>query len=253
MNFHIISDIHLEFRYYSLTSHVNKKNRKGIPDNEQINLILAGDVGYPEQQTFRDFIKSVSNLYDHIFMVIGNHEYYKKDIETTKQKVREICSPYNNVHLLDNEMMEYNDIYIIGSTLWTYVSENDPARKTPINDYKFISGFTIEQSNTLFEESKAFLDQSIEICIAKQKKCIVITHHIPSFSLIHPIYKGNPINSYFASECDDLIKPPVQLWVYGHTHHKTNRHINGVELICNPKGYPDELSGYSKTIVYKVK
>jgi hypothetical protein len=38
MNFHIISDIHLEFSYYSLKSHVNKKNRKGIPDNEEINL-----------------------------------------------------------------------------------------------------------------------------------------------------------------------------------------------------------------------
>ena len=252
MNFHIISDIHLEFRYYSLKSHLNKKNRNGIPENEEINLILAGDVGYPDQQTFRDFIKSVSELYDNVFMVIGNHEYYKKDIETAKYQVHEICNTYHNVHLLDNKMILHHNIYIMGSTLWSYIAENDPARQNPINDYKFISGFTIDQSNAFFEESKAFLEQSIQKCVEEEKKCIVITHHMPSFTLINPIYKGNPINSYFASDCDYLIKPPVQLWAYGHTHHRANHNINGVELICNPKGYPSEYSGYSKTITYKI-
>ena len=252
MNFHIISDIHLEFRYYSLKSHVNKENRKGIPENEEINLILAGDAGYPEHQTFLDFMMSVSKLYDHIFFVAGNHEYYKKDIYSTKDLIKKVCDPYHNIHFLDNDIILHNNIYIIGSTLWTYIEKDDPARKNPINDYYQIKDFTIENSNSLHKEGREFLSQSLSKVISEDKKCIVITHHIPSHSLIDPIYKGGEINSYFASNCDDLIKYPILLWVYGHTHIKADHNINGVELICNPKGYPSEYSRYSKTIIYKV-
>ena len=252
MNFHIISDIHLEFRYYSLKSHINKENRNGIPENEEINLILAGDVGYPDQKTFKDFIKSVSKLYDYVFIISGNHEYYKKDIYTTKKLLKEVCDLYINIYFLDNQVVSHNNINIIGSTLWTYVDESDIARKYPINDYSLIKDFTINTSNQLYKEGRTFLEKEIEKTKQDGKECIVITHHIPSFSLIDSIYKDGEINSYFASNCDDLIKKPIKLWAYGHTHLKSNHNISDVELICNPKGYPNELSRYSKTIVFRM-
>jgi predicted phosphohydrolase len=251
MNFHLISDIHLEFRYYSLKSHINKYNRFGIPENEEINLILAGDVGYPEQRVFNDFIKSVIKLYDNVFMVIGNHEYYKKDIDSTKNLLNDI--KYPNFYLLDNTSLFHNNIYIIGSTLWTYLEENDQGRKYPINDYKFIKDMTIEKTNEMFLENKKYLKDMIDKCTEEKKDCIVITHHIPSFDLINPIFKGGEINSFFASNCDGLIKPPVRVWAYGHTHLKANHNINGVELICNPKGYPNEISGYSKKLFFSIR
>lgn len=253
MNFHIISDIHLEFRYYSMKSHINKNNRNGIPENEEINLILAGDIGYPEQQTFKDFIESVSKLYDNVFVIAGNHEYYKKDIDDTKKLLKEVYDTYENIYFLDNQVVVHNDVHIIGSTLWSYVDEKDPARKYPINDYNYIKNFTIDESNRLYKECKEFLETSISKSNQEAKNCIVITHHIPSFSLIDPMYKDGEINSYFASNCDDLIKKPIKLWVYGHTHLKANHNVSEVELICNPKGYPSELSKYSKTIVYRLE
>ena len=256
MNFHIISDIHLEFRYYSLKSHVNKQNRKGIPENEEINLILAGDVGYPELPSFSQFIESVSVLYDHVFFVPGNHEYYKKYISTTKELIKKTFSGYPNVYLLDNDMILHgfngNHLYIIGSTLWTYVSEDDPTRKHPINDCYQIKDFTIEMSNQFHTEGKKFLKTAISQAQSEDKKCIVITHHIPSHSVIDPVYKGGEINSFFASDCDELISSPVILWAYGHTHLKANHRIHDVEMICNPKGYPSEYSRYSTTCIFKV-
>ena len=255
MYFHIISDIHLEFSHYSLKSHVNKTNRKEIDEKEEINLILAGDIGYPEQKVFENFIESTVKLYDHIFMVIGNHEYYKKGMDETKMILKNIVDKYPTFHLLDNELYLHNDVYLVGSTLWSYVDENDSGRKTPINDYYSIKDFTIDKSNELYKINKDFLAESLAAVKSQNKKCIIITHHLPSYQLIDKSYKSCSINSFFASNCEDLMQSfndTILLWVYGHTHTAANHRIFNIEFICNPKGYPSEYSKYSKTISYKI-
>lgn len=253
MNFHILSDIHLEFcPHYSLKQHVNKYNRKNIEEKEEINLILAGDIGYPSYKNVNQFIEHCSKLYDYVFIVMGNHEYYKSTIEESLQNMKEIVKLYPNCYLLDNQMIKHNNVYIIGSTLWTYVGDNDPAKKNTINDYSCITDFTIDKSNTLHIDSKTFLHQSIEKVKNENEKCIVITHHLPSFSLIDKIYKNSPYSPYFASNCDEIISSPIKYWIYGHTHMASQHRINGVDLLCNPKGYPSEWSNYSKTITFHI-
>ena len=49
-----------------------------------------------------------------------------------------IFDTYENIYFLDNQVVVHNDVHIIGSTLWSYVDEKDPARKYPINDYNYI-------------------------------------------------------------------------------------------------------------------
>ena len=77
----------------------------------------------------------------------------------------------------------------------------------------------------------------------KNSKCIVITHHLPTFKVIHSKYKDSiELNSFFASNSDELISDPVIYWIYGHTHTASSHNINGVKVLCNPKGYPNEKS-----------
>lgn len=82
MYFHVFSDIHLEFcNHYSMKKHINIKNRYDYDyhdEKDEINLILAGDIGYPERKEYKNFIKSCSSLYDNVFIIAGNHEFYKK-------------------------------------------------------------------------------------------------------------------------------------------------------------------------------
>jgi Icc-related predicted phosphoesterase len=79
---------------------------------------------------------------------------------------------------------------------------------------------------------------------------IMITHHLPSYSLIDPKYmksKGSigptGLNQYFASHLDDLIKSPIKAWICGHTHTGFEKRINDVTVYCNPGGYPGENEG----------
>lgn len=38
--------------------------------------------------------------------------------------------------------------------------------------------------------------------------------------------------------------PQVNTWIFGHTHVHTNVTIDGCRLLSNPRGYPNEHTGY---------
>src|SRR5688572_28243834 len=63
----IVSDIHLEFR--------SKANMPIIKRHAE-NLALLGDIGKPFCTSYASFIGEQAETFDHIFVVMGNHEYY---------------------------------------------------------------------------------------------------------------------------------------------------------------------------------
>lgn len=256
MYFHVFSDIHLEFcKEYSMKGHINKNS------GEEINLILAGDIGYPESDYYKNFIRRCSKLYSNVFVIAGNHEYYKKTLEETNILLNDFYENLkneniNNVFYLNNKMICHNDIYIIGSTLWSYV--DDTAKEMikcgyAVNDYNLIKNYTADVNNNLYQENYNFLETSIKYVKEMNKKCIVITHHLPSFELVEAKFKEyGDMNKFFASDCNELIQDPVLYWIYGHTHSSYQKNINNVNMMCNPKGYMSELSKYNKKLIFQI-
>jgi predicted phosphodiesterase len=78
-----------------------------------------------------------------------------------------------------------------------------------------------------------------EIERSNEHQLVVVTHHIPSASLVHPKYRMFD-SSDFACECDHLFKSPVRAWIYGHTHTPSVHVRGGVYCVTNPIGYPGE-------------
>jgi Icc-related predicted phosphoesterase len=118
-----------------------------------------------------------------------------------------------------------------------------------ISDFKYI----IFDDNFLTSKNfnkihiKCFKWLSDQIKVHKDKKIIVMTHHLPSFSLIDKKYENYKCNSAFASKLDYLIeKENVKYWFFGHSHSSTSTIINGCNLIANPLGY--QLEHKSKNI-----
>jgi len=66
---------------------------------------------------------------------------------------------------------------------------------------------------------------------------VVVTHHLPHRQSIHSKWEGDPLNPGFASDLSRLVRPPVRLWVHGHTHESFDYQVNGTRVICNPRGY----------------
>lgn len=255
------SDLHLEF-YKSIDfTTILKPSAKF--------LALAGDICPPSHHLFADFMKYVANKWDHIYYVPGNHEYYTTHISKWRYKtpqtmseiytqIQNLIKPYPNIHLLGvskngtiSTLSHYDakdNTVIIGSTLWSFIPEHDMGFiHSNMNDYKYIAidnstalhpfdmnNMHILEYNALNNEINKWIDCGDDISIC------VITHYVPSYSLITPKYHSSPLNSGFASKSDALILPRVNTWIYGHTHDSSDKIFNKTLCVANTRGYYNE-------------
>jgi Icc-related predicted phosphoesterase len=235
MKLRYFSDLHLEFIKSNKIDHFIKKIPYGIDEI----CILAGDIGNPYQPNYDIFMNFTSKNFKKTFVIAGNHEYYNKtkNMEETSIFLKEYFQKFNNISFLDNNYENYNGYCFIGTTLWSKIT--NPIYE--INDVYSIPNFDYIKYNKLNIESVKFLDDALN-----NNNCIVITHHLPSGSLIDKKYKTTnmiPYNQWFYCDLDRLInekKDKINCWIYGHTHTPSNVLIYEIPFLCNPIGYPNE-------------
>jgi len=272
MNFQLCSDLHTEF----LHTQTLERNGVLVPNLGDSNVMfLAGDIGVPCEKTYESTISFYSQNYEHVVVVMGNHEYYKQHFDHTKKIARQVCCKYANVRLLDNEWTELCGYSVFGGTLWTSIpSTHEHEIKSLMNDYTNIRykkfAFTPLHCTTLHLECVKALRDGLK----DRKKVIVVTHHPPSFKcLCDPIHSSvidpnvsnpnvsnpsvsNPsvIDHAYASDLEYLVEPRIEYWIHGHLHQSKKVVINGTTIISNPRGYPSESveeTQFNKKLVVK--
>ena len=239
MKVRYFSDLHLEFIKPNKPNKIERFIKK-IPSGIDEICILAGDIGNPYQKNYDTFMKFISKNFIKTFIIAGNHEYYNKTktIQETNEFMKEYFQQFNNISFLNNTYEIYENYCFIGTTLWSKIT--NPGYE--INDVYNIPNFDYIEYNRLNRLSIDFLQDALQ----KNENCIVITHHVPSYSLIDVKYKTLqmiPYNQWFYCNMDDLIENNVnkiKYWIYGHTHTPSNIIINEIQFLCNPIGYPNE-------------
>lgn len=213
----VCSDIHLE------RDDISDISKIITPDAEI--LVLAGDIGNPMKSIYNNFLNYYSKLFNIIFIITGNHEYYGNSMIETNKKIEEICDLYDNIHFLNNKTFKYEGILFIGTTLWSLIPEDYTVynQLSSMNDFKLIKEFTLEEYRKLFINNVKFIKNNLE------ENSIIITHHAPSMKCVAEEYKYDKVNCCFASDLDELfMNNKVIGWIYGHTH-------NNLSLISNEK------------------
>ena len=156
----------------------------------------------------------------------------------------------DNIFFLENNTFFYDNVRIIGATLWSDMDNNnskaiqDALRE--MNDYAIITkGKRIlnpDDTIECFYESISYIRSKLTEKF--NGKTIIVTHHLPSLRSIAPQFEGDPLNGSFASNLDSIIiehKPDV--WIHGHTHISFDYYIQETRILCNPRGYvPYELN-----------
>ena len=238
MKIRYLSDLHLEFLAPNKIERLIRKIPSGI-DNEI--CILAGDIGNPYHQSNYDtFMKFISKNFIKTFVIAGNHEYYNKTktIKETNDFMENYFQQFHNIRFLNNNYEIYNNYCFIGTTLWSKIT--NPVYE--INDVYSIPNFDYIQYNRLNMLSVDFLEDALQ----NNENCIVITHHMPSSSLIDIKYKTSkmqPYNQWFYCNMDEMVQShsdKIKCWIYGHTHTPSSVMINNIPFVCNPIGYPNE-------------
>lgn len=237
MKIQYISDIHLELLKKKAIKYITNK----IIPNADI-CILAGDIGNPmaNDNHYNNFLQEMSTKFKKIFVIAGNHEFYGNNIHATKEKLIEICEKYPNISFLDNQYEDYEGYRWLGTTQWTHIRNSE----NKINDVYSIKDFDIEQYNNLHSECCNFLNESLKESKSLNIKTIVITHHLPIYSLTAPKYKYMcEYAQWFNADLDSMIKINNNIihgWFYGHTHEQSVQRHYGVHFYCNPVGYENE-------------
>ncbi|MEB5488579.1 metallophosphoesterase, partial [Burkholderia pseudomallei] len=73
---------------------------------------------------------------------------------------------------------------------------------------------------------------------------IVVTHHAPLRASLAPRYADDLASAGFISDLATLVRPPVSLWIHGHTHTSFDyTTAQGTRVVCNPHGYIRRRTG----------
>lgn len=242
--FQLLSDLHLEF-----------DSRFDIHKAGEI-LLLAGDIGNPWTNAYKGFLKKASSLFDHVFVVAGNHEYYTSSIHKVDAHIDTLCAELGNVFFLQQKAVDIDDnVRVIGATLWSNIDDDQRSDVACfLADYRCIKDWTIERNNNMHTKHLAFIKAEIERAKADYKKLVVLTHHAPSFvNTSSPMHSGGILSSAFATCLDDLFGDPIVAWAYGHTHFSNKQVRKGMVLISNQRGYHGEYTKFNKQLTFEVQ
>eukprot|EP00873_Tetraselmis_striata_P033856 jgi/Tetstr1/454120/TSEL_041039.t1 len=234
--FQVLSDVHLEVR--------GGGSLRDFLDPCAENLVLAGDVGDPGSAAYSCFLHEACRSFRRVFVVTGNHEYYGRTLEEGERLAREACLGCG-AELLQGARTRVDGVDLVGATLWSRVDPFDRASYDH-SDHSSIRKFTPRTRNMLHETHSSFLRWAVTC----QSPVVVVTHHLPSFSLVADEYR-RPFAKHdmWASDCDDVVRRAAG-WIYGHTHTPSRRTLFGAcEAVCNPVGYPGDPPRHDRRAV----
>ena len=203
----LVSDIHLEFpTTYEKMKQIRKKSSI---------IALLGDIGYPKHNSYKQFIKDMSLLFEFVIIIAGNHEYFTEEYYSVNDKIENIANQYDNVYFLNNQRLDLpnnilgDDIRILGTTLWTNYPDKNVTRlySARISEFKVIDisdGYSKNKKNSkkndkndknddadkrlltsvdlnkLYENNIKWLKQELKRAKSDKKRVIILTHHAPT-------------------------------------------------------------------------
>lgn len=247
-------------------------------------IILAGDIDVGTQH-----VPWICETFGSkpVILIAGNHEFHHGGFFGRFAQLAEAAHHArqrgHQIHFLENGSLVLADksgegkdaVRFLGCTLWTdmkfwsrFPSMRNPRvqeeMKMAMPEYRLVynelddfAPLTTEDTISRHNTSRAWLKRELKEPSAKDKgfigKTVVVTHFLPSRLSISERFKKSPLNPAFASHLDALIKPPVSLWVHGHTHDRLDYQVNGVRVYCNPRGYPRERLKMQKEGSYQFR
>jgi predicted phosphodiesterase len=236
MRIQFLSDLHLEVAPYA-------------PSVAAADLVvLAGDIhnGAAGIAWARECF-GVPVLY-----VPGNHEYYDGEFHAVHDGLG-AAAHEGGIRLLDCLEYRAGDVRFLGCTLWTDYSLVPASRRaraiensrTRNPDYALIRygarNFTPEDAIALCTRHRRWLEERLDAPFGGTT--VVVTHFAPHPLSIAPVYADHPANPSFIVDLEAMMGRAA-LWIHGHTHTRFDYRVRGTRVVCNPRGYPGEPTGF---------
>lgn len=233
----VVSDQHIEFRLIG-GAYLKYFNRIHPPTGVRADLcIVAGDLDTIRPRS-RMFFQLLCEREKQVIYVPGNHEYYAaKSMVAVDDMLRTIEDELSNLKVLrTGEVFSYCGTRYLGDTMWVPRNHALIASAEQMNDPKQVPRLLdeIQGRHANFVEWL-----SRELCPGD----IVVTHHSPtdrSIPLQHRYSGTEPW--YVALKAEALFERRPRAWIHGHIHSRCDYSLHETRVVCNPLGYPNEVS-----------
>jgi predicted phosphodiesterase len=234
MKINVLSDLHL--------------NHEDLPHpvNDADVVVLAGDIARPQQA-----VEWAKGLGRPVIYVPGNHEFYGDSLDVRLRELQALCDG-TSIRLLDCSQAIIGGVRFVGTTLWTdfaLLGHGEVRDRALADAMRFLRDFSrifVDDERTSPLTPERWLDMHrrqrnwLDLALNEpfDGPTVVVTHHAPSPSSIHPRFAGSPLNLCFISDLEPMMGGNrVQLWIHGHTHNSFDYRIDGTRVVCNPRGY----------------
>jgi Icc-related predicted phosphoesterase len=265
MKIAICSDLHLEFGDLDLVNEDHADvlilggdifvadDLRGFTADDSGNLVAKSLSVTAKAERYNNFVVRCSERFQHVILVMGNHEHYHGDYAQTAKIIRGTWGDLHNVHFLDNEWRIINGVLFYGGTLWTDMNGQDPDTMHRIrfmmNDFNYVKNgkndgdhyYKTFMPQDAVDEHYAFRRGLEEIlALHPTMPTVVVGHHAPSKASTHPRYRNETVmNGAYSTNLDNFILDhrQIRLWTHGHTHEDFDYMIGTTRIVCNPRGY----------------
>jgi Icc-related predicted phosphoesterase len=260
---------------------------KPIAIGEDVDaVVVAGDTCQGARNAFVALRRIVPERVP-IVMVAGNHEPYRRCIQSEITEARTIAADYNVV-FVERDIALLGTTRFIGATLWTnyrvFGAGNAPAAmetaRRSLNDHRVISWtkqpwtrFRPEEALLLHERSKAFIVDALTTPFSGST--VILTHHAPHFgSVAKGPYQSDILTAAYCSDLTDalLIDPDAggstaipdptvkdtahatwnRIWLHGHIHTSSDYVVGRTRVLANPHGYGAENPSFNPQLIVQV-
>lgn len=245
MRLHVLSDLHLEFS--PLTP--------SIPADADL-VVIAGDT-LPKGRA----ASWVSANIDHETILIGgNHDCYGTSVQQAQRVMSRDAAAH--VRFLENQAHVHQGVRFLGCTAWTDFKATGSQRRamdraaSEMNDYRMIRmepGYRkLRPADTqaFAETSRTWLLEQATIPFGG--KTVVVTHTCPLLQLMWADRDYDHLDAAYTNDWLEFLDCKIDLWIFGHTHTAVDQCVNGIRFLSNPRGYPNEETGFNPVLVVSV-
>ncbi|WP_347909878.1 metallophosphoesterase [Pseudomonas grandcourensis] len=241
MRIHLLSDLHHEFRPF-------------VPEVVDADVvILAGDIDVKA----RGVAWAKQAFSCPVLYVPGNHEFYGGHLNNTLLKMR--LASDERVRVLDRDEVIIGGVRFLGATMWTDFTATGNQSVASMQAQHAMNDFRqIRTDNYRRIRPVDLVEQSVKtrdwLCSKMAEPheglTVMITHHAPTLlSLAGISHAGTHLDAAYANPWEDLMSDSIALWVHGHSHAAVDYNIAGTRVVCNPRGYPGQDTGFISSLV----
>lgn len=230
MKFSLISDMHVDF-----------PQLKTPYDKLEKLVVVAGDTANGLEGL--KFLQKLRNKGFEVVACDGNHEHYAnlsqgRDIEETTARFREHFPSLVSDTETGTPFVLRNGWYpVTFEATW----------RGMMNDSYRCNVYADEMNRRAIREAE-YVKEALKTWRDLNYRGVVVTHTAPCEETLNPEFEGcisnewywNPEMRKLLAEYNDVIL----VWCHGHTHASNEATVDGVRVVCNPRGYPGENPGW---------